>query len=64
MNALTLRELDLKHAQLNHRAEELRQKWMTLPATPSAIRLGKDIKVLQDRADDYGRLLERAKEEL
>lgn len=64
MNALTLRELELQHATLNHRAEKLRQKWKALPATPSAIRLGKDIKLLQERADDYGRLLEKAREGL
>jgi hypothetical protein len=62
MNALTLAELALQHATLNHRAEKLRQTWMTLPATPSAIRLGKEIKALQERADDYGRLLEQARE--
>lgn len=58
MNALTLRELELKHAELNHRAEKLRQNWQTLPATPSAIRLGKEIKLLQRRADDYKALLD------
>lgn len=58
MNALTIAELKLKHAELNHRAERLRQNWQTLPATPSAIRLGKEIKLLQQRADDYGRLLD------
>jgi hypothetical protein len=64
VNALTLRELELQHATLNHRAEKLRQKWQALPATPSAIRMGKEIKLLQQRADDYGRLLGRAKEGL
>lgn len=61
MNTLTLRELELQHATLNHRAEKLRQQWQNLPATPAAIRLGKDIKLLQQRADDYGRLLEQVK---
>ena len=64
MNALTLRELELQHATLNHRAERLRQNWLTLPATPAAIRLGKEIKSLQQRADDYGRLLDAAREGL
>lgn len=58
MNPLTLAELKLRHAELNHRAEKLRQEWRALPATARAIRLGKDIKALQERADDYGRLLE------
>lgn len=62
MNALTLAELKLAHAQLNERAERLRQRWMTLPPTPKAVALGKEIKLLQERADDYGRLLEQAKE--
>ena len=57
MNPLTLAELRLRHAQLNERAERLRQNWMLLPATPAAIRLGKEIKLLQERADDYGQLL-------
>jgi hypothetical protein len=62
VNALTLAELALQHATLNHRAEKLRQEWRALPATPRAIRLGKDIKLLQERADDYGHLLEQARE--
>lgn len=64
MNPLTLAELRAQHAQLNLRAEKLRQKWQTLPATPSAIRLGKEIKLLQERADDYGKILTAATEYL
>lgn len=63
MNALTLRELELQYATLNHRAEKLRQQWRNLPPTARAVQLGKDIKDLQERADDYGRLLEQAREE-
>lgn len=62
MNALTLAELYLQHATLNHRAERLRQQWQNLPPTAKAVALGKEIKLLQQRADDYGRLLAAARE--
>jgi hypothetical protein len=58
VNALTIAELRLRHAQLTEKAERERQKWQNLPPTPGAIRLGKEIKQLQQRADDYGRLLD------
>lgn len=64
MNALTLRELELQYATLNHRAERLRQQWLTLPVSSKSLALGKEIKALQARADDYGLLLEQAKEGL
>jgi hypothetical protein len=60
MNPLTLRELRLRHAQLDERAECLRQQWRALPAgsSPSrAVALGKEVKDLQERADDYAALL-------
>lgn len=63
MNALTLRELELQHATLNHRAEKLRQEWRTAVATnPRSAALGRQVKLLQERADDYKALLEQAKE--
>lgn len=59
MNPLTKAELQLKHAQLNHEAEKLReQQRHTSAASPRALPLAKQIKLLQERADDYGRLLE------
>ncbi|MEV4228105.1 hypothetical protein AB0J81_13590 [Streptomyces bobili] len=64
MNALTLRELELQYATLNHRAEKLRQEWRTLPHTPRSAALGKQIKDLQQRADDYGRLLDGLKQDM
>ena len=63
MNLLTLLELELQHAQLNERAERLRQEWRTLPHTARSAALGKQIKQLQERADDYGLLLKQAKEQ-
>lgn len=60
MNALTLAELRLKHAQLNERAERLEQEWRTLPVSAKSLALGKKIKVLREQASDYGRLLEGA----
>lgn len=62
MNPLTLRELELQHATLNHRAERLRQEQRATSATsPRALPLSKQIRLLQERADDYGRLLEQAR---
>lgn len=58
MNALTIAELRLKHAQLTERAERLEQGWRTLPVSGKSTVLGKEIKLLRARADDYGRLLD------
>jgi hypothetical protein len=60
MNPLTVHELRLRQAELSCRAERLRQEWRTLPATGKALRLGKQVKEIQDRADDYARLVELA----
>lgn len=60
MNALTVAELRLKHAQLTERAERLETKWRTLPPTAKAIALGKEIKALREQAADYGELLAAA----
>lgn len=61
MNALTLHELRLRHAELAHKAEQVRQEWRTLPATGNrALMLGRQVKYLQERADDYGRLIKLA----
>jgi hypothetical protein len=58
MNALTLRELELRRAQLAERAERLRQEWRTAPsAGPRALSLGKEVRSLQERADDLTALL-------
>lgn len=57
MNALTIAELRLKHAQLTERAEHLETRWRTLPPTAKAIALGKEIKSLREQAADYGELL-------
>jgi ubiquinone biosynthesis protein UbiJ len=57
VNALTIAELRLKHAQLTERAERLETEWRTLPPTAKAIALGKEIKSLREQAADYGELL-------
>lgn len=63
MNALTLRELELQHATLNHKAEKLRQEQRATPATsPRALSLARQVRLIQERADDYKALLEQAKE--
>jgi hypothetical protein len=59
VNALTVRELELRRAQLAERAERLRQEWRNIPsASARALQLGKEVKALQERADDYGRVME------
>lgn len=60
MNALTLAELRLRHAQLTERAERLETKWRTLPVSAKAAELGKQIKALREQAADYGKLLDLA----
>lgn len=63
MNPLTLREMDLRRAQLAERAERLRQEWRNAPSTgPRALALGKEVRALQERADDYSALLRVAEE--
>lgn len=60
MNPLTLKGIRLRQAQLEERAERLRQQWRALPAgsSPSrAVALGREVKDLQERADDYAALL-------
>lgn len=62
MNALTLAELRLRHAQLTESAERLRAHWRTLPATARAVEMGKRVKALQERADDYAAICRVAEE--
>jgi acyl-CoA reductase-like NAD-dependent aldehyde dehydrogenase len=57
MNPLTVKEMRLRQAQLDERAERLRQEWRRLPSTARAVELGKQVKALQERADDYAALL-------
>jgi uncharacterized protein YlxW (UPF0749 family) len=58
MNPLTLRELELRRAQLAERAEKRRQEWRsTSSVSPRALSLGKEVKALQERADDLAALL-------
>ena len=61
MNALTLAELRLRQAALTEQAERKRQEWRTSTATSSrALSLGKQVKLLQERADDYAELVKLA----
>lgn len=62
MTDLVLKELRLKHAQLDYRAEKLRSEWRTLPTGARALTLGKRVKELQAQADDYAALIKRAEE--
>lgn len=64
MNALTIAELRLRHAQLQLRAERLRQQWRTMnPAGPRSLSTGKQVKQCQQQADDYASLLRIAEAE-
>ncbi len=63
MNALVIKELRLRHAQLDERAERLRQEQRTVSATsPRALPLGREVRAVQQRADDYAALLRVAEE--
>ncbi|MFH8805191.1 hypothetical protein ACH4F6_37575 [Streptomyces sp. NPDC017936] len=61
MNALTpktLSELRLRHAQLTDRAETLRgAQRACLPTAPRFTALGREIRDVQARADDYAAIL-------
>lgn len=58
MTPLTLAELRARHAELALRAERKREEWATAPAVGSkALSLGKQVKALQKRADEYRDLL-------
>lgn len=58
MTPLTLSELRLRQATLAHRAECKREQWRTaVPTSPKALSLGKQVKALQSRADEYGSLI-------
>jgi hypothetical protein len=60
MNALTLRELELRRAQLAERAERLRQEWRKLPTGQRALVLGKEVAARDERAADLSALLRMA----
>ncbi|MEW2498398.1 hypothetical protein AB0942_33430 [Streptomyces nodosus] len=63
MNALTMAELRLHQADLAHKAEKLRQEWRATTATsPKAAALGRQVKALQERADDYAALIKSLEE--
>lgn len=62
MNALTLAELRLRHAQLTERAERLETEWRMLPVSAKSTPLGQKVKALREQASDYGKLLDLAKE--
>jgi hypothetical protein len=58
VNALTLAELRRHQADLAWKAEKLRQEWRAAIATsPRAASLGRQVKTLQERADDYAAIL-------
>lgn len=61
MTDLVLKELRLRHAQLEERAERLRTEWRGTTATSSrAAALGKRVKQIQADADSYASLIEAA----
>lgn len=58
MNALTLRELELRHAQLAERAARLEAEWRRMPTGAKATVTGKEVTALKERADDYASILD------
>jgi acyl-CoA reductase-like NAD-dependent aldehyde dehydrogenase len=57
MNALTLAELRKHQADLAWKAEKLRQEWRTLPMGNRSTTMGKQVKAMQERADDYAAII-------
>lgn len=58
MSPLTLAELRSKQAELALRAERKREEWATATAVgPRALTLGKQVRALQKRADDYAAII-------
>lgn len=63
MTDLVRKELRLRHATLDLRAERLRSEWRTAPATgPRACALGKLVKQVQADADAYADILKGLEE--
>jgi hypothetical protein len=55
---MTVQELRLRHAQLSHQAERLRQEQRSIPAlSPRASALARKVRDVQARADDYATIL-------
>lgn len=59
MHALTMAELRLRHAQLHEKATRLEATWRTLPTGAKSTQMGKQVRSLQERAEDYAHLIER-----
>jgi sigma54-dependent transcription regulator len=57
VNPLTLSELRLRHAQLDERAERLRQQWRKMRPTAVAVDLGKEVRALDQRVADYAAII-------
>jgi hypothetical protein len=58
MNALTLAELRRHQADLAWKAEKLRQEQRhTMATSPKALTLARQVKALQERADDYAAII-------
>lgn len=63
MTDLVRKELRLRHATLDLKAERLRSEWRTAPATgPRASVLGKQVKKIQADADAYASILKGLEE--
>jgi hypothetical protein len=57
VNALTLAELRKHQADLEWKAEKLRQEWRTLSVGNRASIMGRQVKALQERANDYAAII-------
>lgn len=64
MTDLVLKELRLRRAELDLKAERARvEQRATVTTSPRALVLGRKIKELQAAADSYARLIESAEDE-
>jgi hypothetical protein len=57
VNALTLAELRKHQADLEWKAEKLRQEWRTLSVGNRTSIMGRQVKALQERANDYAAII-------
>lgn len=58
MHALTMAELRLRHAQLHEKATRLEATWRTLPVGAESTQMGKQVRSLKERAEDYAKTLD------
>jgi hypothetical protein len=59
LEPITIAELELRRAQLTEKAARLRERQAaTVSTSPACLALGREVRAVQQRAEDYGRILE------